>query len=1564
MKKRSGLIIRKNKVFFGVIVLSFLLLCFSAEGILNFIESYSSNIRSSSGSYSLSLNQTLNDGVLVLDGTGDFMRSEKSVAIGPNVTVSAWVKRNAIGGTQAIFGVCRDITSYCTDGDYSYFIIRFDTENKIFVGFSMTPTFGVSSSSKMYAETSLASYTDTNWHHIVVVVEGGSTEDIKLYVDGSNVSTSLTLDTDPIDLNINESVGVGATYITYRANSSSYFNGAIDELMVWNRTLNSTEVQTLYNSGNILYADSSVVPFNSGLVVGWNFSKPSGETYIPSVSGANDGVLYANAYTNATPIYYSSGSEELFYDISYFSNPLVMTKDYLMDDRILNVSNNTNFVFGLESGTKYAGNPIFNSGADLSLSDIGWAGSSNGNVLFINGSFHLYYISYNSAGTAGYVFYANSSDGINWVKPNLSIISGYVPSNSSAPNNAIFRADSSFGYESNGSVFGVSIIYRNNTQDENKRYIMMYLSRDRADLYNLINLAFSADGVNFTRYKNNPVYTSYGIPTFLEPVSISEYGDRFVIIGQHHDPDVTNYRRIISIESSDKDLDESTTWTFHRQAMNPPNGPGGVEFYHPEYFALEDNMTFGSVGIYNDSVNGLNGHITQTLMYTRNGVNFSYFNYSGTTPPASYYNNLIDGGNLGEFDFGMVFGIGLVNYENKTYLYYTGWNGTHNETFPKRVSRLGLKIYDKDRITYVKTKGTNSNITSSFVRLQGKNSLVLNVFANSTDYLQVELLSRNGSVISGYSKNDCDVINMDSLNKTVTWNGDSNLPSENSYIRFYFTGGAKLYTLALSEGENNIPGTSFYSGYNSVNVSTTFVANNNTTLNLSLNFYNGTWNSLTQQVVSSVNNFRIPNNCMNISLSYNFSSDSAKLCSPTLSNTSIVLFNDDLVILNSPSQGYSSTNESVGFGYSAYSNGTALDYCELFINNTLYATNSSPIIGASSFFNVSLNNSSGYYGWYISCTDVLGGVAYSKNRTLSIDKSAPNISYYPSDGFGILNGSMNFSANISDDYNNVDNATFNLFNLTSLVLREIFSTLITVDDVQNVISSINGPSTLYVDDSSVEDSYSNSSGTFINTELEFSVYPYKYASNGVMVFSSSSAYFYFSDYSETEFGVFLDWLNVDCDGYIVQAVDYSNSNNYWFNVSSVDSSLFVSDFSSWESGSYSRDYTSPYEAVNLYGDQEWRVYAEKERYGDVTFSNYSTITESNFDNYWSTNLSWDVVDDADAYLVYSVTNNYWIETENNFVYDDGFYVGWTYGGPNIEHTSPHRVDTASIVVFSVVGLIDGIYSWFWSASDMFGNEVVQSNKTLIVDSVAPTISITNSFDDSYENTYYLNLEYSIVEDNVDSCWYNIGDGNVTTSCSGSVTLPVVVGTNIWTIYVNDTSGQIDSANVSFSSIITSSDSDVGSSTSYLISQNLFESGFNKNVGKNYVWRFSYKNQTHTITFNNISNSSINFTVQSTPQKFSLKVNESVLVDIEKDGIYDLNVSYNKYFGSLANVGLKKVNVSYIVSKNETSIPQNESEVSSGLPSEEKSYLWVGVAVLTILVTAYFILRRKKIIRFK
>jgi hypothetical protein len=123
-------------------------------------------------------------------------------------------------------------------------------------------------------------YNDNNWHFAVFTRDNNN---LSMYIDG------VLQKSQPVYGNLgNRSFAIGRSKIS--SDSTRYFNGSIDEVLIFNRSLSSDEISQLYNSGNGLYANTSIAPFNDGLVAGWHFDEGTGTTAY-DITGRNNGTL-------------------------------------------------------------------------------------------------------------------------------------------------------------------------------------------------------------------------------------------------------------------------------------------------------------------------------------------------------------------------------------------------------------------------------------------------------------------------------------------------------------------------------------------------------------------------------------------------------------------------------------------------------------------------------------------------------------------------------------------------------------------------------------------------------------------------------------------------------------------------------------------------------------------------------------------------------------------------------------------------------------------------------------------------------------------------------------------------------------------------------------------------------------------------------------------------------------------------------------------------------------------------------------------------------------------------
>ncbi|MES2876133.1 MAG: LamG domain-containing protein [Patescibacteria group bacterium] len=256
-----------------------------------------------------------------------------SLPSGNKMTISAWIYPVSFSSERAI------ITKW--DYDQTY------TSNEGAWAFQTGPSFdelrffvtdGLGDDGSHYVDTTNANLAADTWTHVAMVYDGTlvAADRVKLFVNGTvqttsitgTISASLHTSTDPVS--VGSFPGLGR-----------YWDGALDEMKLYNRTLSANEVVADYEAGNIgvpaglslgaiapgqsqASAFDSIVQTSAAgytLAINQNNNLTSGGNTIPAVSGSiaspvswNEGSTKGLGFTlygtNATTIpgAWSSGS--------------------------------------------------------------------------------------------------------------------------------------------------------------------------------------------------------------------------------------------------------------------------------------------------------------------------------------------------------------------------------------------------------------------------------------------------------------------------------------------------------------------------------------------------------------------------------------------------------------------------------------------------------------------------------------------------------------------------------------------------------------------------------------------------------------------------------------------------------------------------------------------------------------------------------------------------------------------------------------------------------------------------------------------------------------------------------------------------------------------------------------------------------------------------------------------------------------------------------------------------------------------------------------------------------
>ncbi|MBM3303477.1 MAG: hypothetical protein FJY76_00110, partial [Candidatus Aenigmarchaeota archaeon] len=172
------------------------------------------------------------------DGDGDYVETPEDERFGnyDQISISFWMYPLAVGGNNppetgsSTLVVTNSINQpsldwgfeYRNNGSFSFMLWQGCDEN-----------CGVATP-----------LTETNaWYHVVGTSDGST---MKLYINGNLTATgnSRTGSFGPRSIGIGTGLCLGSPYACW----GGFFNGSIDEVMVFNRSLNSTEIGALYNS--------------------------------------------------------------------------------------------------------------------------------------------------------------------------------------------------------------------------------------------------------------------------------------------------------------------------------------------------------------------------------------------------------------------------------------------------------------------------------------------------------------------------------------------------------------------------------------------------------------------------------------------------------------------------------------------------------------------------------------------------------------------------------------------------------------------------------------------------------------------------------------------------------------------------------------------------------------------------------------------------------------------------------------------------------------------------------------------------------------------------------------------------------------------------------------------------------------------------------------------------------------------------------------------------------------------------------------------------------------------
>ncbi|MBU0470130.1 MAG: LamG domain-containing protein, partial [Nanoarchaeota archaeon] len=168
-----------------------------------------------------------------------------------NYTFEAWVKTNDSATTWQTIWNMKSAGGTIMLGFYVYNV----------PGYSRVGFFSDGASKSYGVNNNLS---DNNWHHVAIVREGTGDNKLKFYVDGVYYGSN----TDGSSHSAPAAVYVGWDNAIYGGSYIYDFNGTIDEVRLWNRSLSSDQILALYNNQTDLIVSNETSVGNNWTVQG------------------------------------------------------------------------------------------------------------------------------------------------------------------------------------------------------------------------------------------------------------------------------------------------------------------------------------------------------------------------------------------------------------------------------------------------------------------------------------------------------------------------------------------------------------------------------------------------------------------------------------------------------------------------------------------------------------------------------------------------------------------------------------------------------------------------------------------------------------------------------------------------------------------------------------------------------------------------------------------------------------------------------------------------------------------------------------------------------------------------------------------------------------------------------------------------------------------------------------------------------------------------------------------------------------------------------------------------
>lgn len=271
--------------------------------------------------------------------------------------------------------------------------------------------------------------------------------------------------------------------------------------------------------------------------------------------------------------------------------------------------------------------------------------------------------------------------------------------------------------------------------------------------------------------------------------------------------------------------------------------------------------------------------------------------------------------------------------------------------------------------------------------------------------------------------------------------------------------------------------------------------------------------------------------------------------------------------------------------------------------------------------------------------------------------------------------------------------------------------------------------------------------------------------------------------------------------------------------------------------------------------------------------------------------------------------------------------------------------------------VDGAISFEIKADNLdYIYSFTTDNTRMNIDKAAPNLDIISPLVATYTSTNQL-LNISVTDNHLSTIWYNWN--GINTTYTSAINIVFLEGSNIIYVWANDSLGNLNSTNITF---MINSPEETQTLYSYLkvyySDENFTQKGNFFRLKHNEKIKFIINSTNHTLTLLNFDLNTARIKIESEPIIKYLTKGVNYEIDINFDGIEDIQVKYDKIIENKAEIFIKEI------------FPLNVQEITNQqldipvLNKEEKSFYWIIFFLIILFSLSILFFKRKKKRRYK